>query len=267
METNNATCSSTIEQENTSTIGAPVLATGDFNPNLANGIYYLPASATTALGSSLIASKIGSSSSTSISCTSGTKGAIQTSLNHSLSPLKNLRPTLSNDNSLSNCSHYQQMSQVYEYSDENQLTTNGYSSDSSKIRNSSTYSSYKLIKNSQSPLMPSANRTVIDQPIVYSPSNNTSTISSKQNQSLLQPMSVIENKITNSENERSSLNNINSIQNIQNRLGNLELVSKNKFSHNEYVLSDYTPLNTAASTTVNQNNQDGSLCNIINSHK
>ena len=55
------------------------------------------------------------------------------------------------------------------------------------IRNSTSYSSYKLIKNSQSNLMPTTNKAIIDHPLLLEPSELNNFQNNKQ-PSLLQTM-------------------------------------------------------------------------------
>ena len=77
------------------------------------------------------------------------------------------------------------------------------------LRNSASYSSYKLIKNSQSSLMPNTNKSIIDHPLLLAPVAEVNKSEANINTNLLHPIPTNES--------------INSMQQIQTKMNNLKL--------------------------------------------
>jgi hypothetical protein len=90
----------------------------------------------------------------------------------------------------------------------------------STSRNSASYSSYKLIKNSQSSLMPNANKSVIDQPLLLAPVANLNKQHVNQND--MQSQMHMDSKMVQQKTQQDSISNRN-IENLQNKFTNFNL--------------------------------------------
>ena len=90
----------------------------------------------------------------------------------------------------------------------------------STSRNSASYSSYKLIKNSQSSLMPNANKSVIDQPLLLAPVANLNK--QQRNQDDMQSHMHMDSKLSQQKSQQDSISN-RSIENLQNKFTNFNL--------------------------------------------
>lgn len=90
----------------------------------------------------------------------------------------------------------------------------------STSRNSASYSSYKLIKNSQSSLMPNANKSVIDQPLLLAPVANLNK--QQRNQDDMQSHMHMDSKLSQQKSQQNSISN-RSIENLQNKFTNFNL--------------------------------------------
>ena len=96
----------------------------------------------------------------------------------------------------------------------------------STSRNSASYSSYKLIKNSQSSLMPSANKSIIDQPLLLAPVVNLNKQQQQHNQQDDMKLSMyMDSKLAQQKSlhDSPSTSSNSSIQHIQNKFTNFNL--------------------------------------------